>query len=228
MSKFFYIVGAGNMIGTELVIPDGSFVIAADAGLKALNAAGIVPDLIVGDFDSLGEAPKGTNVVLHKPEKDDTDMMLAVREALGRRAETLIIYGGLGGRIDHEYANIQTLAYIADHGAKGFLVGRGYVCTVIKNSGIAFDSDMRGTVSVFCHGSKAEGVELTGLKYPLTDYTLTNDYPLGVSNEFTGVPSSISVKNGLLAVMWSASGFEPEKYREFMVSSHNETAKDRV
>jgi thiamine pyrophosphokinase len=213
MSRCFYIVGAGDMSGTRLSIPNGAFVIAADAGLTHLKNAGITADLIVGDFDSLGETPSGENVVYHKPEKDDTDMLLAVREALSRGAQTIIIYGGLGGRLDHEYANIQTLAYIANSGVRGYLVGRGCVCTVIKNGGISFESVMKGTISVFCHGGSAEGVNLSGFKYPLTDYTLTNDYPIGVSNEFIGFPSCVSVTNGLLLVMWNSSDFEPDKYR---------------
>ena len=214
MSTEFYIVGAGDISEESLSLPIGAFVIAADAGLKHLRHAGIVPDLIVGDFDSLGETPSGTNVISHAPEKDDTDMLLAVREALSRKAETIVIYGGLGGRLDHEYANIQTLAFIANSGARGYLVGRGNVCTVIKNGGLAFGKGMRGTISVFCHGSRAESVDLTGLKYPLKAYTLTNDYPLGVSNEFTGKPSTVSVQNGLILVIWSGSGFEPEQYKE--------------
>ncbi len=214
MNRIICIVGAGDMSGTKLVIPDGAFVIAADAGLTHLKNAGIAADLIVGDFDSLGETPLGENVIAHEPEKDDTDMLLAVREALNRSAQTIIIYGGLGGRLDHEYANIQTLAYIANRDVRAYLVGRGSVCTIIKNSGISFDGEIKGTISVFCHGGKAEGVNLTGLKYPLTDHTLTNDYPLGVSNEFTGVLSRVSVKNGLLLVMWNASEFSPDRYRE--------------
>ncbi len=214
MRRIFCIVGAGDISGTRLVIPEGAFVIAADAGLTHLKNAGIVPDLIVGDFDSLGETPSGENVVTHKPEKDDTDMLLAVHEALLRGAETVIIYGGLGGRLDHEYANLQTLAYIANRDVRAYLVGRGCICTMIKNGSISFDGEMKGTISVFCHGSKAEGVNLTGLKYPLTDHTLTNDYPLGVSNEFTGIPSRVSVKNGLLLVMWNASELSPDRYRE--------------
>jgi len=214
MSTLFYIVGAGDMDEKGLSIPKGAFVIAADAGLKYLRSSCIVPDLIVGDFDSLGETPSGSNIIIHAPEKDDTDMLLAVREALARKAKTIIIYGGLGGRIDHEYANFQTLAFIANSGARGYLVGRGYICTVIKNGGLAFGNGLTGTISVFCHGNRAEGVDLTGLKYPLKNHTLKNDYPLGVSNEFTGVSASVSVRDGLILVMWNGSEFEPEKYRE--------------
>ena len=204
MNKVVCIIGAGDMSETKLDIPDGAFVIAADAGLIPLESAGIKPDLIVGDFDSLGKAPSVGNIVFHAPEKDDTDMLLAVREALTRKAETILIYGGMGGRPDHEYANLQTLAYIASHGSRGFLVGRKSVSTVIKNDRLAFSGDMKGVISIFCVGDKAEGVDLTALKYPLKNHTLTCDYPLGVSNEFTGVPSAVSVRNGMLLVMWSA------------------------
>ena len=213
MSGIYYVIGAGDISGAALDFSNSEFVIAADAGLKYLEPLGIKPDLIVGDFDSLGEIPKGENVISHSPEKDETDMYLAVSEALKRGAKTLVIYGGLGGRLDHELANLQTLAYIAERGAQGYLVGRGCVASCVKDGGIEFDASMEGTVSVLCHGDRAEGVNLIGLKYPLTDYTLTCDYPLGVSNEFTGAPATISVKKGLLTVIWNGSAFEPKKYR---------------
>jgi thiamine pyrophosphokinase len=215
MSNICCIVGAGDISGTRLAIPEGAYVIAADAGLEYLKNTGLTPDLIVGDFDSLGRVPDGNNVIAHKPEKDDTDMMLAVKEALTRHSETVVIYGGLGGRIDHSYANIQTLAYIASHGAVGFLVGCGNICTVIRNSTLAFDKSLSGIVSVFSIGSEAKGVCLKGLKYTLNNHTLTCDYPLGVSNEFTGSASCVSVRDGMLAVIWSASEYEPEKYKWF-------------
>lgn len=208
MNRLFIVVGAGDIGETKLVIPNGAFVIAADAGLKHLNNAGIVTDLIVGDFDSLGAVPSGENVIAHKPEKDDTDMLLAVREALSRKADTIVIYCGMGGRPDHEYANIQALSYIANKGARGYLVGRGSICTVIKNDSLAFDGNTKGIISVFCVGDKAEGVDLVGLKYPLINHTLTCDYPLGVSNEFTGENSCVSVREGQLLIMWSATEFD--------------------
>ncbi len=207
MSKICCIIGAGEFSREELLIPEGALVIAADAGLTHLRSAGVTPDLIVGDFDSLGYRPEGTNVLFHHPEKDDTDMLLAVREALRRGAETLIIFGGLGGRPDHEFANYQTLVFIAEQGARGFLVGRGFVCTVLQNGRIAFDHGQQGVFSIFCQGGRAEGVTLSGLKYPLTDRTLTNSYPLGVSNAFTGAPAAISVRDGALLLMWQADAF---------------------
>ncbi|NCB74791.1 MAG: thiamine diphosphokinase [Clostridia bacterium] len=210
MMDVIYIFGAGEMGGPKPVIPSNAFVIAADAGLNYLRAVGIEPDLTVGDFDSLGKIPLGVNVVVHNPEKNETDMLLAANEALSRRAKHIVIYGGTGGRPDHEFANIQTLAYIANRGAKGYLIGRGSVITVIKNSSLAFPAQATGVISVFCVGDRAEGVDLTGLKYPLKNHTLSCDFPLGVSNEFIGAPSEVSVKNGLLAVMWSYEAFDFE------------------
>ena len=210
MRDVVYIFGAGDMGGADPVIPNGAYVIAADAGLNYLKSVGIEPDLIVGEFDSLGAVPDGANVVAHSPEKNETDMLLATCEALSRKAKHLVIYGGTGGRPDHEFANIQTLAFIANRGARGYLIGRGSVITVIKNGGLAFSEEAKGVISVFCIGDRAEGVDLTGLKYPLNNHTLSCDYPLGVSNEFIGAPSIVSVKNGLLAVMWSYEAFSFE------------------
>ncbi|MEG1190681.1 MAG: thiamine diphosphokinase [Oscillospiraceae bacterium] len=214
MKKTICIVGAGDMSGTRLVIPTGAAIIAADGGLSYLEKAGISPDLILGDFDSLGRIPEGENVLPLNPEKDDTDMLVAVKMALEMGAEVLVIYGGLGGRFDHSLANLQVLAFIANHGARGYLVGCGSVCTAFKNGGIAFDEAMSGTVSVFSVGEIAQGVDLVGLKYPLHGYTLTNDTPLGVSNEFLGAPASVSVGDGMLWVMWSGDSYAPEHFSQ--------------
>lgn len=212
--KLVCIVGAGELDPGELNIPKGAFVIAADGGLRHLDKSGISPDLIMGDFDSLGHIPKRENVIYHKPEKNDTDTMLAVKHALEMGAETILIYGGLGGRFDHSIANLQTLHYIANHGAMGFLIGGGSVCTVIRGGAVAFDEGMRGFISVFSMTEVSAGVCLTGLKYPLCDYDISCDFPLGVSNEFTGLPATISVKRGALAIIWEALGYTPGDCRK--------------
>lgn len=206
-------VGAGEMAETTLEIPEGALIIAADAGFLQLKERGYRPDLVVGDFDSLGKVPEGEQLIRHSPEKDDTDMLLAVRESLARGARNLVIYGGLGGRPDHEYANLQLLAFLAARGARGFLVGRGWVWTAIQNTGLDFGAAQRGTISVFAHGGVAEGVTLTGLRYPLKNYRLSPELPLGVSNEFTGRPARVSVRDGLLLLGWECPGvFDPAAF----------------
>jgi len=206
VNKRCYIAGAGEFCDRELPEP-GDYVIAADAGYSALISRGITPDLVVGDFDSLGSAPDHPNVFPSPVEKDDTDMMLAVRQGLARGFTRFVINGGLGGKLDHTLANIQALAFLADNDATGILFGRDICVTAVKDGVIEFDNDTSGRVSIFCAGEEANGVTLTGLKYSLDNATLTSTFPLGVSNEFTGVPATISVRSGTLIVIYENSNF---------------------
>lgn len=196
------IVGAGELEGAVIRRRESDLVIAADGGLKYLERAGIAPDIALGDFDSLGYRPNLPEVIYHPPEKDDTDTMLAVREGFARGFDTFVIYAGLGGRLDHTVANLQTLAFIAENGGRGYLVGGASVSTALKDSSIAFGADERGMISVFCMGEKAEGVTISGLKYEVENAELIPYLPLGASNEFTGRPAKIEVKHGTLLVMW--------------------------
>ncbi len=202
MEPICYIIGA--MEPGEVVFSSQrpAMVIAADGGLAHLERRGIVPDLIVGDFDSLGRIPHGDNVARHPVEKDDTDMLLAVKAGLERGCRDFVLYGGLGGRLDHIYANLQTLVYLAQRGASGYLVGNGTVSSAVKDGALTFSARHRGTISVFCPGEAARGVDLTGLYYPLRDGILTSGLPLGVSNRFIGEAAAVSVRDGTLLVMW--------------------------
>ena len=191
-------------------IQDGDLVIAADGGLKHTEKLGLAPDVILGDFDSLGFMPEGAEVF--PVEKDDTDAMLAVRCGLDRGCRRFVLYGGLDGdRLDHTLANFQTLQYLADRGADGYLVGEKYLVTVVKNGSLSFPAEAKGVLSVFCLGTDAAGVTLLGLKYPLEDGTLSSGFPLGVSNHFIGKKSSISVKNGSLLLLWDRENGFPER-----------------
>lgn len=185
---------------------DDAFVIAADGGFAHTQKLGITPDMILGDFDSLGFVPEGA--VLHPVEKDDTDCMLAVREGLKAGCTDFVIYGALDGpRLDHTLANLQSLLFLASHGARGTLVGLQNIITTVRNESIVFPADFSGTLSVFCMGMAAEGIAIRGLKYALENGKLTPDYPLGVSNSFVGKESSIAVENGcLLALFDTANG----------------------
>ena len=188
-----------DCLAEELTAED--FVIAADGGLRHIRALDISPDVILGDFDSLGFVPGGASVF--PVEKDDTDAMLAVRHGLSLGYREFVLYGSLDGpRLDHTIANFQTLQYLADHGAYGYLAGLRHMVTVVKNGTLRFPEGCRGTVSVFCLGADAKGVSLRGLYYPLKNGTLTAGFPLGVSNHFTGDAAEISVTDGSLLVLW--------------------------
>jgi len=185
-------------------------VIAADGGLAHTQKLGLTPHVILGDFDSLGYTPEGANVF--PVEKDDTDAMLAVHRGLAMGYRDFILYGSLDGpRLDHTIANFQTLQYLCDHDASGYLVGNSSIVTVVKNGSLRFPAGLEGTVSVFCMGPDAWGVDIEGLHYPLKDGVLTAGFPLGVSNHFTGAPAQISVREGSLLVLWDRSNGLPER-----------------
>ena len=198
-----WVVGAGDFDAADFSPRPGDLVIAADGGYVHLTTLGIVPDILLGDFDSLDTVPDFPNIVRHPVRKDDGDTALAVKLGLGRGYRAFALYGGLGGeRLDHSLANIQTLAWLARQGAAGWLVGRGQVVTVIENAALRFDAACRGFLSVFCHGERAEGVTLRQLKFPLENAALDCRVPLGLSNEFVGGPAEVAVRRGTLVVVW--------------------------
>lgn len=197
-----YIVGAGDFTDSYLP-PEGSFVIAADGGYQYLKDCRIEPDLVVGDFDSLGSAPVHPHVIEHPVMKDDTDMMLAVKTGLNMGYRTFVLNGGLGGRMDHSIANLQTLAFLAEQGARAFLIGPGQNIAAFSDGAMTFRSTCSGTISVFSSTECSEGVTISGLKYHLENGVLTSSMPMGVSNEFIGTPAMIRVQKGILFVFWT-------------------------
>lgn len=184
-------------------------IVAVDGGLDHLKRLGIKPDVVLGDFDSLGYVPEGAEV--HPVEKDDTDAMLALRRGLELGYDRFVIYGGMDGpRVDHTVANFQTLQFAADQGAVAYLVGLRQTAVVIKNRAINFPENATGTVSVFCMGADARGVSIRGLKYELSDGSLTPGFPLGVSNQFAGKAARIAVDEGSLLVIYDRVNGLPE------------------
>ncbi len=179
---------------------ENDLVIACDKGLLNSDRLGIKPDIIIGDFDSLGFTPKGENVVLLPVRKDDTDVGYAIKYALASGYKEFIVYGAVGGSLDHTLANIQLGSYIAENGGRGVFYGKDGNVTVIKNSAAHFKNAI-GRVSVLSISDKSEGVTLKGLDYPLNNATLLSSFPLGLGNAFLG-DAEISVKNGTLAIIW--------------------------
>ena len=202
MEKTCVIIGAGAV--TALPIEKDAFVICADGGLAAAARFGVTPDLIVGDFDSLGSIPQGENVIVHPVEKDETDSFLALQLGLERGCRRFLFYGCLGGRLDHTLANIQHLQYLAERGARGELIGEGETLTVLKDGALSFPKTQTGGISVFSLSEKSEGVCIKGLHYEAENVTLTNGFPLGVSNRFVGREATVSVKHGVLLIVVSS------------------------
>jgi len=196
-----YLVGAGDFTTRGFAPREDDFIVAADAGYRSLEALGRKPDLLVGDFDSLAERPEGVPVREFPAEKDDTDMGLALEEGWARGCREFVFYGADGGREDHFVANLQLLGGTSRRGARVRMVCRNYDVHAVTNGVLALPQRETGTVvSVFCHGARAEGVTLEGLKYPLDRAVLTCDRPLGVSNEYRGGAASVTVESGTLLV----------------------------
>ena len=198
-----YIVGAGECKKLDFTKKDGDIVIAADGGYKYLQRAGIKPDIVIGDLDSLGKAPEGEKIIRLKPEKDVTDTYAAVSEGIKCGYSRFNIYGASGGRIEHTLANIQLIASLAEKNMQASIFDGSTVITAVTAKTLRFDSAYNGYISIFAHSDKCTGVCLRGLKYPLENAELSNLFPLGVSNEFLGVESEIVIGNGTAIIVYS-------------------------
>lgn len=196
-----YIIAAGDCGKIELKKDNGDFVVCADAGYRKALENNIIPDLVVGDFDSLGEIPKLENVEVHPCVKDETDTFFALRRGLDRGYKNFVIFGALGGRLDHTFANLQLLQYLCEKGASGVLLSERERVTAVKNSSLTFPKGETGTVSVFSFTEKSFGVTERGFKYTLDNAELTSSFPLGVSNELTGEGAEIFVRDGVLLII---------------------------
>ena len=207
------LIGAGDLTVGQIPRSNEDFVIVVDGGLGYCEFLGIEPDLILGDFDSVTDGERQAlesietqcpeKVIRLKPEKDDTDMLYAIKYALERGYREFRIYAATGGRFDHTLANIQCLLYLKNHDAVGYLMDGNGMILALKNESVAFRENMEGYVSLFSLGKKAEGVTIKGLKYELENATISNDFPIGISNEFIGKKAEVSVENGELVCMIS-------------------------
>lgn len=206
MEKICCIIGAGDMEKADIPHEFVDFIICADGGYKNSRLLGRECDLVVGDFDSLGRVPEKENVITAPTEKDETDLMLAFLQGYERGYRDFVILGALGGeRFDHSMGNIQLLSLMAHKGARGRIFHKGQCLTVIKDSFLGFTAREKGYISVFSLSDESRGVTIENLKYPLENAVLTRNKPIGVSNEFLGKESRISVSQGELLIIYQKS-----------------------
>ena len=223
--KACYIVGAGSFEKLDSLPQEGDLVIAADGGYAYLKQLGIQPDVLLGDFDSLEYVPEHDHILRHSPIKDDTDMALAAFYAQKKGYRLFYLYGGLGGkRLDHTMANFQLLTGLSRAGMKAYLIGENNIVTAITGERISFAKEADGMISVFSMTDVSTGIWEKGLKYTLDDAALKNDKALGVSNEFIGEESSISVQEGTLLVMWEEHNGLPVQREILKKTTNSESA----
>ncbi len=180
----------------------GDYIIAADQGYDNVLSLGLDPDLVVGDFDSLGKIPDRENVITLPVRKDMTDVGYAVEKGFERGCREFILYGAVGGALDHTFANVVIAHDIARRGAKALLIGEEYSFTVLHDSSITFHARQSGRISVFALDGMAEGVTIRGLSYEVEDFDVACTDHIGVSNAFIGQAAEISVRKGDLLVVW--------------------------
>ncbi len=207
------VIGAGDLTLGNIAVGEEDFVIAVDGGLGYCGVLEVEPDLLIGDFDSVSEEEEKAVRLLEQEipdrvirlarEKDDTDMLAALKEGLARGYRQFHIYAGTGGRFDHTLANIQCLLYLKKRDAVGYLIDGTGMMLVICGEAVHFRKNLEGTLSLFSLGEKADGVTISGMKYELENAVLTNDFPIGISNEFIGEEAMISVEEGELVCMIS-------------------------
>lgn len=210
-SEKWILIGAGECHLDEIKIDENACLVAVDGGIEYCNKFALIPDYYIGDFDSISrenhlimEQIKKTTpdkVISFPSEKDDTDMMAAIRIGIANGAKEFIIYGGLGNRLEHTIANIQCLVFIKENGGFGYLRDKDTCVYVLQNETMQYEETKTGYFSVFAMGEKADGIYIKGMKYPLSNATITDSFPIGVSNEFTGKKAEVSVgKNKVLVI----------------------------
>lgn len=203
------IICNGNNITKELIeeySTEDTFLICADGGANQLRKLGILPDILIGDFDSVSEdilksyESEGVEIMPFPPEKDFTDSELAVEIAISKGFKEIIILGGIGSRMDHTLANINLLKKIYESGCKGIIADENNKIQLIS-SNINLRRIDGYKVTLLALTPKVEGITTRGLYYPLDNFTLVQGSTRGVSNEFLGDEASVSISSGLLLVI---------------------------
>lgn len=194
-----------STIRRAVTLLDDDYIICADGGYLLAKKENIRPDLAIGDFDSMRLPEQPACEIMRLPtKKDDTDTLACIRYAISRGFCDIVIVGGIGGRFDHSYANVQTLAFAARHGADAMLCDADTRILFVENGSCTVERIPGRKLSVFAYTETCSGVTLRGVEYPLTDAVLTQSYPIGVSNEFTADRAEITVKSGALLIILSA------------------------
>ena len=180
---------------------DDDFVVFCDSGLKHLEQLQVKPSLIVGDFDSHENPHLDVETIVLPCEKDDTDTVFAVKEAIKRGFDNFLLIGVVGARLDHTLGNVSILLYLDSLGKKGCIIDDYSEMEIVSDKPVSI-CDQYAFFSLLNITGCAKGITITGAKYPLADAEISCEYQYGVSNEvLPGNVSTVSVKDGRLLLI---------------------------
>lgn len=197
------IIASGNSIKREIfdeLHVEDDFIICADGGLNYLDSMNIVPDLIVGDFDSadisLLKKYKDIKIKKFLPEKNFTDTEIAIEEAVALGYKEIIIFGATGTRLDHTMANILLIEKYIKKGINIRIVDNNNYIQIL-NEDISLNKKEGYYLSIIPITENIEGITLKGFKYPLENVKVNRGSTLCISNEITDAKAQIQIKNGI-------------------------------
>ncbi|MBQ1770604.1 MAG: thiamine diphosphokinase [Clostridia bacterium] len=177
------------------------YVVFCDSGLKHLEQLQVKPNLIVGDFDSHENPHLDVETIVLPCEKDDTDTVYAVKEALSRGFDDFLLIGVVGARLDHTLGNVSILLYLDSLGKKGYIIDDYSEMEVVSDEPVSI-CDQYAFFSLLNITGCAKGITVTGAKYPLDGGDISCEYQYGVSNEvLPGEKAIVSVKCGKLLLI---------------------------
>lgn len=213
MNKWTVIVSGGTL-KEEVVLPilkdeNTEYLIGVDHGLSFLHAHRILPNVILGDFDSLAPEvldyyEKETELPVYKfnPIKDATDTENAIRLAIEKGKKHILILGGTGTRLDHVWGNVQSLKIAKDAGVEAVLLdGNNRIRLLDKKTELKKAEAFGHYFSLFPLGGAVEHLCISGAKYPLTDHKLEPYDSLCVSNQIQEEKVIITYESGELVLM---------------------------
>ena len=198
------VLGGGPISAQEIALlrPDDT-IWAADAGLLAARRFGLKPSLCLGDWDSCPMPEEQHDLIVLPTEKDDTDTHYAARLIVQHGFTQALLLGCIGGRLDHTIASMNTVLWLTASGVRCWMVGEGSAVSALKEGSVRLPRREDCYFSIFAADGDAEGVSLSGMKYPLEKAQIVSSFPIGVSNEILEEWGEVSVQKGALYLIYS-------------------------
>lgn len=193
----------GDYTAAKEAVRSADIILCADSGILHAEKIGVVPDVWVGDLDSVDEKHECVDFVKLPTEKDDTDTMSAARILVEKGVTSVRMFGCTGTRLDHTYANLFVLKFLLDNGVKATIEDEHNKVFLLPCGKHSVDAQCGCFLSLLPFCCEVNGLRISGVKYPLNDHTLCDSFPLGVSNQIINKRCEIEFKNGTLAVFLS-------------------------